>query len=898
MSHSEQHSVIEVEFSLNGRPQKMAVPADEPLLTTLRERCGLVSLKDGCRPQGQCGACLALVNGHPRTTCTLPTHMVDGADVETMEFLPEEERNRLASAFTKTGAVQCGACIPGIALHAKSLVDRHPEPTHDEILKALDMHLCRCGGYPRIIQAIEEYARMRKENRCSEPLRAGGVGAPIARLDAQQAVLGTLTYTADLVFEDMLFGTVLLSPHPRALVRSIDVSAARALAGVRAVITAGDVPGNRWYGLIEKDWPGFVAVGEEVRCVGDVLAAVAADNETIARKALELIRVDYEVLPPILSVEESLAEGAPQINPKHSNVLSRSRLLRGDAEKALAESAHVVSGTWQTQRIEHLFIGLECAVARPMPNGRLHLYTQGQGIFDDRRQVAQFLGMDEQNVYVELLPSGGAFGGKEDLSIQAHTALLALKTGRPVKIALNREESIRMHPKRHPIKLHYTVGCDAEGNVKAVKARISGDSGAYASVGAKVLERAAGHACGPYRVPSVDVESVAAYTNNPPCGAMRGFGVNQVTFALEGALDMLAEKAGIDRFEFRMKNAVNIGDSLATGQILKSSLGIKKTLLAVQSAYEEAKRSGRAVGIACGMKNSGLGNGVVETSRACLIVEASDRIALYCGFTEMGQGYFTVMGQIAAEASALPSAIFFPRTNSNYEAGGGQTTGSRGTLLGGRAVIDAAKKLRADLDAGANLSDLIGRNYEGEVRISDTTPIDADILDPKTHTAYGFATQLCILDEHGHIAKMIAAHDVGHAINPAFCVNQLEGAVVMGLGYALTEELVCENGMPVTFWLRDLGALRARDIPPIDVILVEEPEPEGPYGAKGIGEIGLVPTAAAVASALKAFDGNVRYELPMKTSPAALAMSVGPHRAHHHHSPPPSSRSRVHRVKH
>lgn len=898
MSHSEQENEFLVEFSLNGRPQKMQVPADETLLTTLRERLGLVSMKDGCRPQGQCGACLALVNGHPRITCTLPTSMADGADIETLEGLDEEDRQKLAAAFSKAGAVQCGACIPGIALHAKSLVDRHPVPTHAEIVKALDMHLCRCTGYQKIVQAIEEYARMRSENRVDSPVFEGGVGAGIARADASKATLGMLSYTNDLVFENMLFGAVLLSPHARALLRSIDTSRARALPGVHAVLTAEDVPGNRWYGLIEKDWPGFVAVGEEVRCVGDVLAAVAAVDEKVARKAIELIQVDYEVLPPVLSVQESLAEGAPQVNPKHSNLLSHSIIRRGDAEKALAQSAHLVSGTWQTQRIEHLFIGLECAVARTMPDGRLHLYTQGQGIFDDRRQVAQFLGIDEQNLYVELLPSGGAFGGKEDLSIQAHTALLAQKTGRPVKLALNREESIRMHPKRHPMTLQYTIGCDAEGRLSAVRARIQSDSGAYASVGAKVLERAAGHACGPYRVPHVDVESIAAYTNNPPCGAMRGFGVNQVTFGLEGALDLLAEKAGIDRFEFRMKNALDEGDSLATGQILKASVGIKKTLRAVQAIYEEAKRKGSAVGIACGMKNSGLGNGVIEISRACLVIEAADRIALYCGFTEMGQGYFTVMSQIAAETSALPTAIFFPRTNSNYELGGGQTTGSRGTLLGGRAVIDAAKKLRADLDAGADINDLIGRSYEGEVRISDTTALNAEVPNPKTHTAYGFATQLCILDEHGHIARIVAAHDVGNAINPILCTGQLEGAVAMGLGYALTEELVCERGMPSTFWLRDLGVLRARDIPPIDILLTSEPEPEGPYGAKGIGEIGLVPTAAAVASALKAFDGIVRYELPMKNSPAALAMSVGPHHAHHHHPLPPSSRSRLPRVKH
>jgi xanthine dehydrogenase molybdenum-binding subunit len=423
--------------------------------------------------------------------------------------------------------------------------------------------------------------------------------------------------------------------------------------------------------------------------------------------------------------------------------------------------------------------------------------------------------------------------------------------------------------------MRYTVGCDADGRLTAVKARMIGDSGAYASVGGKVLERAAGHACGPYRVDHVDVESRAVYTNNPPCGAMRGFGANQAHFAIEGCLDLLAARVGIDGWEIRWRNALEIGDTFATGQVLEKSVGIKKTLEAVRDRYYEAKARKRAVGIACGIKNSGIGNGADEWGRARLAVETDGTISLYNGYTEMGQGLLTVLVQFAVEVTDLPAALFRPRVDSTYQLACGQTTGSRATLFGGLAVKSAAAKLKADLDQGRSLADLAGRVYAADVLVNDTTPLGAPVPKIKTHTAFGYATQVCVLDEQGRVERIIAAHDVGRIVNPALCEGQIEGAIHMGLGYALTEELSCVNGMPATFKLRDLGVLRARDMPAVDVILVEEPEPEGPFGAKGVGEIGLVPTAAAVAGALEAFDGVRRYALPMRDSPAARAMSVG-----------------------
>jgi selenium-dependent xanthine dehydrogenase len=866
---------MKISFRLNGTPHEFDVREDETFLATLRERCGITSVKDGCSPQGQCGACLALVDGQAKTTCAMPARVANGKDIVTLDGLPADERRLIAECFAAAAGSQCGYCIPGMALRAKAITDRDPAPTRDAIAKALDVHLCRCTGYVKIIDAVQMLAAAKHGGALPRPGTDGRVGQPLARLDAAASAAGERLFSGDVGLPGMLHGAVVLSAHARARVLRIDTSKARALPGVRVVATAADVPGQRWYGMLYNDWPGLVAVGEEVRYVGDVVAAVAAVDRHTAREAAKLVEVDYEPLPPVLDPFKGLEPDAPQVNPTHANLLQLSVIRRGDADAALAASAHVVSGRWTTQRIEHLFLEPESALAEPRPDGVLHLRSQGQGIFDDRRQVAAFLGLPEDRVFVELMPNGGAFGGKEDMSVQAHAALLAHLSGAPVRVTLSREESIRMHPKRHPLTMDYTVGCDADGKLTAVKARMVGDSGAYASVGGKVLERAAGHSCGPYVVPAVDVEARAVYTNNPPCGAMRGFGANQAHFAMEACVDMLAAKCGLDRFEIRWRNALSVGSVFATGQVMEKSVGIRKTLEAIKPHYDAAMASGRAVGIACGIKNSGIGNGVVEWGKCRLVVEADGSVVLYNGFTEMGQGLMTVMVQLAVETTGIPAEKFRAKVDTRFDLSCGQTTGSRGTLLSGRAVLEAAKKLRADLDAGRTLADLAGRVYDGEIAIRDTTALGAPAAKIKTHTTFGYATQLVVLDEKGRVDRVVAAHDAGKVLNPALAAGQVEGGVVMGLGYALTEDLQCENGMPVTFKLKEIGALRARDVPKIDVILVEDPEPEGPLGAKGLGEIGLVPTAAAVAGALEAFDGVRRMSLPMRDSPAARAMSVG-----------------------
>jgi selenium-dependent xanthine dehydrogenase len=865
---------MQVRFTLNGTPVDVEAREGETLLDLLRGPCRITSPKRGCQPQGQCGSCVALVDGAPQSTCTVPAESAAGLDVTTLEGLPEETRQRFARAFTATHALQCGFCTPGIVIRAHHLLAGNPAPTRDEIVAALDEHLCRCTGYLKVIEAIELLARTPAGAPLPAAVLEGGVGAPLDRYRAEELVLGTRPFVEDMVRPGMLFGALALSAHARARVVAIDTAAASSLPGVIAVVTARDVPGERWNGIIHRDWPAFVAIGEEVRCTGDVLAAVAAESEVVARAAAALVAVTYEVLPAVLDPDAALAPGAPRVNPTHENLLSLSVVKRGDADAALAASAHVVHGTWRTQRIEHLFLEPECALAEPTADGGLHLWTQGQGIFDDQTSVARLLGLPLEQVFTELVPNGGAFGGKEDMSVQAQTALLAWVTKRPVRLALSRRESIRVHAKRHPIRIELTAGCDSEGRLTAVRARMLGDSGAYASVGMKVLERAAGHACGPYRVPNVDVESRAAYTNNPPSGAMRGFGVPQAAFALEGALDQLAALCGLDRWEIRWRNAVGAGDLLATGQPVTSSCGLKDTLLAVRARWNEWATAGRAAGIACGFKNTGLGNGVIEWGKARIVVERDGTVSVYNAYTEMGQGLLTILTQFASEVTGLPAHVFRPRVDSTFALDCGQTTGSRATLFAGNAVTSAARKLRAALDAGGTLASLAGQVYAADVVVDDTTALGS-AGDAKTHTSYGYATQVVLLDANGRVERVLAAHDVGRAVNPRLCEGQIEGAVHMGLGYALTEELPCVDGVPITSSLYQLGVLRAKHMPAVDVILVEAPEPDGPFGAKGMGELGLVPTAAAVAGALAAFDGVSRTTLPMKDSPAAKAYSVG-----------------------
>jgi selenium-dependent xanthine dehydrogenase len=842
-----------VELFLNGAPVAVEVEEGDTLLDLLRGQLGIRSVKDGCSPEGSCGACTVIVDGRAAVACAQQATRAEGKEVVTQEGLAEAVRRLWAECFDAAGASQCGYCSPGIVMKAEALLSRKPDPSRDEIAHALLGNLCRCTGYVKIVDAVLLAAAARRGEAFPEPERGGRVGTRAARYRGAEQALGDQQFVGDLTADGMLFGALRFSDHPRARVLRIDTSRAEAHPGVSAVVTADDVPGRRMQGSITQDWRQLVAEGEETAYVGDVLAAVAAESRTAAREAAALVEVEYEVLEPVID----------PFDPR-ATVLSTSTVKRGDADAALFGAAHVVTESFRTQFIEHAFLEPESALAVPEGYAGLHVYSQGQGIWDDRRQIASFLAVPEQWVRVSHVPTGGAFGAKEDLSVQCHAALLASRTNRPVLVTLSRKESLRFHSKRHAMWLEYSVGCDADGQLLAVRARIVGDTGAYASVGDKVLERAAGHACGAYKVPNVDVEATAVYTNNPPCGAMRGFGVNQSNFAIEGVLDRLSEQVGIDGWEIRWRNALDTGDRFGTGQKLGAGVGLKKTLLAVRDAY----RGARFAGIACAVKNTGIGNGMVDRGRAVLRPEADGTVTLFHSWTEMGQGVHTVLRQIACEELGLPPERIQVEVDTEFDLETGQTTASRSTVLGGNAVIDAARKLKQTLN-GRPLEALAGQEFLGEFAVDWTTPNEAE--EPVTHLAYGWATQVVILDEDGAIEKVIAAHDVGRAINPLLVEGQIEGAVHMGLGQALSEEFVVEDGVPVTETLKSLHIIPPTGMPEVECILVEEPQPEGPYGAKGIGEAALVPTAAAAAGALYAFDGIRRTRLPMKDSPAAVA---------------------------
>ena len=846
-------------LTING--QSVTIQGDhEHLLAALRDELGIMSPKDGCSPSGQCGCCAVLVDGRARVACQTSLERSAGCEVLTLEGVSAEERNRMADVFAACGALQCGFCTPGILIRTKSLVDRKgSDLTREEASRHLGGHLCRCTGYTKILDAVEALA----QGEMPEAEVPGGVGSRGIKYEARELALGDRDYIDDLRPEGLLHAALHLSEHARADIVRIDTSAAEAMDGVEAVFTAADVPGELRVGIIHTDWPVFIPEGGRTSYVGDVLAIVVADTRATARRAAEAVAVTYEVHTPITDPVAAVTNGCDDaVWELDGNVLSRSVYARGDVDAALAASAHTIHEVFQTQRIEHAFLEPESTLAVPHGDGTMHVYSGGQGVWDDRDQMASVLAIEPQQITVELVSNGGAFGGKEDMANQAQTALAAWLLDRPVLCTVSREESLRMHPKRHPIRIEMWAGCDADGHLTALRARMVGDSGPYASVGMKVLERAAGHASGPYSLPNIDVEAIAARTNNPVCGAFRGFGANQAQFAMEGVMDRLAEAVGIDGWEMRSRNAVSPGAIWGPGQIMDDgSLGARACLEAVKPAWDEARAAGKSVGLGLGLKNSGLGNGFKEIAKAVVRFdddyhEGGGVEVRHC-WTEMGQGIHTVAQQVAVTELGVSADRVRVVVDTTYELGAGQTTGSRGTLMGAGSVADACQAALAD---GCQP----GVDYFGEYRVDWTNKLSDGVENPIIHSTFGYAAQMVVLDDEGAVEKVVAAHDVGKAVNPLLCEGQIEGAVHMGLGYALTEDFPAdENGWPTNMTLKSLGILRPKDMPPVDVILVESPQPGAPYGIKGVGEIGLVPTAGAVAAALHAHDGTWHSSLPM-----------------------------------
>ncbi len=848
-------------FTVNG--VERVTDVDKPLLRYLRDDLHLHSVKDGCS-EGACGTCTIVVDGKAVKSCVLTTRRAVGKNILTTEGLSEKEKEAFVYAFGSKGSVQCGFCIPGMVMSGKALIDRVPDPTEEEIKAALKGNICRCTGYKKIIEGIQLAAAiLRGDEQIDEELEKGdsyGVGERAFRLDVREKVLGYGEYPDDMEVEGMVYASAVRSKYPRARILDIHTENAEALPGVLAVLTADDVPNNK-VGHLQQDWDVMIAKGAVTRYVGDAICLVVAETKEILERAKKLVRIDYEELKPVTSVKEAMQEDAPRVHSK-GNLCQSRHVTRGNAKSALANSKYVVTQTYSTPFTEHAFLEPECAVAMPYKDG-VKVYSTDQGVYDTRHEISIMFGWDPEKVVVENKLVGGGFGGKEDVSVQHIAALAAVKVQRPVKVTFSRQESINFHPKRHAMEGTFTLGCDENGIFTGLDCEIYFDTGAYASLCGPVLERACTHSVGPYCYQNTDIRGFGYYTNNPPAGAFRGFGVCQSEFALESNINLLAEKVGISPWEIRYRNAIEPGKVLPNGQIADCSTALKETLLAVKDVYES--NPGRA-GIACAMKNAGVGVGLPDKGRAKIKVH-DGKVELYSAASDIGQGCATVFVQMVAETTGLgKDKIRNMGANSGLAPDSGTTSGSRQTLITGEAVRMASADLVKALEkAGGDLGKLEGWETFAEF-FDPTDKLGADVPNPKSHVAYGFATHVVVLDDDGRVKEVYAAHDSGKVVNPIAIQGQIEGGVLMGLGYALTEDFPLKDGIPQARY-GTLGLMRSTQIPDIHAIYVEKEEllPFA-YGAKGIGEIATIPTAPAAQGAYYAMDHVLRTKLPMENT--------------------------------
>ena len=844
-------------FTVNGK--SVTVEKNQKLIRFLRDELGLTSVKDGCS-EGACGTCTVLIDGKPTRACIPQTDKLDGKSVLTAEGLTDFEKRVYTYAFGQAGAVQCGFCIPGMVMCAKALLDGNQSPTREEAAFAIRNNICRCTGYVKIIDAILLAAELFRSGEVPEVPSDWSLGARVPRVDVEEKVTGTGIYPDDVYMEGMIYASAVRSQYPRARVLAIHTEEAAALPGVAGIFTAADIPGSNKVGHLKKDWDTMIAVGEITHYLGDAVCIVAAEDQETLAKAKALVKVDYEELPMVRNPQEAMAEGAPLVH-REGNLLAHKHIQRGDPAAAIAKSKHVLKETFSTPWTEHAFLEPECAVAYPDGDGVMVLSTD-QGTYDTQHETMGMLGLPAEKVKVRNCLVGGGFGGKEDVTVQHHAALVAYLTKRPVKVKLSRAESLLIHPKRHPMEMEFTLGCDENGIIQGVKASVVADTGAYASLGGPVLERACTHAAGPYNYQNFEIDGWAWYTNNPPAGAFRGFGVTQTCFCIESLLNQMADVVGISPWEIRYRNAIRPGQELPNGQIVDESTGLVETLEAVKPYYEKAKYAG----LACAMKNAGVGVGIPDTGRVRLTVE-DGKVHIFAGASCIGQGLGTVLTQMVCDQTGLCyEDVVYERSNTYFAPDSGTTSGSRQTLFTGEACRRACEGLRAALEEGG-LSSLNGREFRGEY-LGKTDPLGANVPNPVSHIAYGYATQVCILDEDGKIKQLVAAHDVGKAVNPLSVEGQIEGGVVMSMGYALTERYPLTDCKPnVKFGT--LGLFRANQIPEIVPIIVEKEGLNVACGAIGIGEITSIPTAPAIAGAYFRYDGKRRTALPLEGTPYA-----------------------------
>ncbi len=900
-------------LSVNGQEVSLPEQPGEMLSDLLRYRLGLTGTKIGCN-EAECGSCTVLVDGEPVLSCAYPAARAQGKQVRTIEGLSGQTQagqqpaglHPLQEAFIQYGAVQCGFCIPGQLMTAYALLQRNPEPTEEDIKYALKDTLCRCAGYPTIIRAIQCAAHALKTGEhvgpadipsSSHPNHAVGKIQP--RMDAVAKVNGSAIYTDDLQFEGMLHARVKRAMIPAAIVKRVDTSRAKALPGVAAVLTAENIPGEHNHGLVIFDWPSLVGVGEKIRYVGDAVAIVAAETRQIATQALDFIEVEYDPLPVVSSPVQAHQPDAPQIHAS-GNLLKHIKVRKGDMEQGFSEADLTLEHTFHTPTHDHAYIEPECSIARLTPEGRVEVYVGSQIPYSDRNQVARTLGIPETQVHIIGQLIGGGFGGKEDIAGQIHAALLAKATGRPVKLLYDRQESLIAHPKRHATQIRVKVGAKRDGRLTAVESELYGDTGAYASLGEKVMTRATTHSAGPYEVPHVRADCYAMYTNNPPAGAFRGFGVVQSAFAVESMMDMLAEKLGMDPVELRRINALRPGSVTNTGQLLKNSVGL---LECIDKVDAEMRRLGgekpfssqavpgsshllRSWGFSAAYKNTGLGGGAPDKAGAEIELYRDGCFEVRTSSAELGQGLPTVLQLIAAEELQVPpEKVRVLLSDTDLTPDGGPTTASRQTFVTGNAVRQAAQGLRElmtiELAEIYDVDPEYIRYVEGLAEIDGHSLTTAEVaekilaggrqprasatyLAPATrplgeggdmHFAFSFAAQAAEVEVNTRtgevrVLRLITANDVGYAINPLGLRGQIEGGAMMGIGHALTENFIVQEGQVITDRLARYRMAPITMTPEIIPFVVEHPVPEGPYGAKGVGEIVTIPTAPAITNAI------------------------------------------------
>lgn len=831
---------------------------DMTLLSFLREELSLTGTKDGCS-EGACGACSVIIDGKLVKACTRKLSKLDGCSVVTIEGLSEREQAVYSYAFSQAGAVQCGFCTPGMIMAAKALIDSNPDPSEEDIRKAIRGNICRCTGYVKIEKAIQMAAGIIRGNKEIPPFNSDPrISGTMVRIDAVEKALGTGIFADDIRIEGMRYAAAVRSPAPRCRIDKIDPSEALADPRCVAVITARDVPYNR-HGHITPDWPVLIPEGDITSYTGDAICLVVCTERDAIDEIKKKVRIDYEVLKGVFTPEDALKDEI-LVHQGQSNVYDTERIIRGDADKAIAASDIVIEDTFQTPFTEHAFMEPECAVALPDNDGVL-VYAGDQSVYDDQREIARMLKLPKEKVRVRSTLVGGGFGGKEDMSVQHHAALAAYILKCPVNMRLTRQESLCVHPKRHPMKMKMTLGATNEGRINGLKAEIISDTGAYASLGGPVLQRACTHASGPYSFQNFEVIGRALYTNNVPSGAFRGFGVTQSCFAIESMMDTLAAKVGLDPFEIRMLNALKPRDVMPNGQIASPDTAVRECLMAVKDAYYSSQRTG----IALAMKNSGIGVGSEDTGRCTLSIE-NGKIHIRSSAACMGQGVGTVELQAAASILDLPSEMFIvepPDTARTPDSG--TSTASRQTAFTGEAVRRASLKLKYALEKNT-IGELEGREFYGEYTFH-SDPITSTKKNPVSHLAYSYSAQVAEIGEDGKVRKIVAACDAGTPINMTAIEGQIEGGVLMGMGYALTENFITEEGI-VKSKYGTLGLIRATDRPEIEPVLVHsEILPGTAFGAKGIGELCTIPTAPAIAGAYRRIDGVMRKSLPLSGTP-------------------------------